>query len=67
VINEHALGPAHPARGSRYEPPVAQFRLACALWEGGGDRKRARAIAIAARVDIVDERAELEAWLAAHR
>jgi hypothetical protein len=62
------------------QPPVAEtrFMLARALWEGGGDKRRARALAEQARQDVLPEatrfggslRTGLDAideWLATHR
>jgi tetratricopeptide (TPR) repeat protein/predicted Ser/Thr protein kinase len=47
--------------------PSARFALAEALWDGGRDRERARALATAALPDAGRERADIEAWLAHHR
>ena len=51
----------------------AELGLAAALWDGGGDRARARAAAVAARDryaalgdDFAGQRDEAVAWLAAH-
>jgi tetratricopeptide (TPR) repeat protein len=43
-----------------------RFALARALWTTGGDRARARALAIAARENAGHERGEIDAWLAQH-
>jgi tetratricopeptide (TPR) repeat protein/predicted Ser/Thr protein kinase len=45
----------------------ARFALARALWNMGRDLPRARALALAARDQVVAERTELHAWLAEHR
>jgi tetratricopeptide (TPR) repeat protein len=44
-----------------------RFALARALWSTGGDRVRARSLAIAARENAGDQRAEVDAWLSKHR
>lgn len=45
----------------------ARFDLARALWDSGGDHKRARSLADLARTHPGDDsRAEIEAWRAAH-
>jgi tetratricopeptide (TPR) repeat protein len=45
----------------------ARFALACALWDSGRDRARARTLALAARDHLHgSELTELEAWLTMH-
>jgi tetratricopeptide (TPR) repeat protein len=46
---------------------LARFALARALWNTGRDRLRARALALAARDHVAEDRAEIEDWLAKHR
>jgi tetratricopeptide (TPR) repeat protein len=58
ILEKHGSDPALLAQG--------RFALARALWNTGGDRARARSLAIAARENAGDERAEVDAWLAQH-
>ena len=73
-VLERALATAE--RNQMGEDVVARirFRLARALWDGGGDRRRAHALATQARDALVRttgpgqaDRDDVEAWLAAHR
>jgi hypothetical protein len=46
---------------------LARFNLARALWDAGRDRRRAHALAVAARGNMPQtDRAELEGWLRQH-
>src|SRR5262249_45363656 len=78
-----ALGPLERAlavrtgregQGDPLDVAETQMRLARALWDAGRDRKRAHDLATRARdtfagggEDTKKERAEADAWLAAHR
>jgi serine/threonine protein kinase/tetratricopeptide (TPR) repeat protein len=53
----------HPADEPQYLAQ-ARFALAMALWDSGRARARARTLAVSARGQLVDDRAELESWLA---
>jgi tetratricopeptide (TPR) repeat protein len=59
VILEH-----HPGQPGYLSE--TQLTLAQALWDSGGDRRRARALAQAARPNA-DTPAEVDGWLATHR
>ncbi len=71
---EKALEIATSGDPSDWSAADARFALAQALWDSGGDRKRARELAAAARTgmatvsDATAQRdlAEIDAWIAAH-
>ena len=69
----------HTREVHQVEPPVkaeTQFALACALWDAGGDKRRAMTLANAARAtfrqftippDLAGIDGEIDAWLAKHK
>jgi tetratricopeptide (TPR) repeat protein len=69
---EHALALRTKFQGPADELAETQFLLAHALWDGGGDRRRARALATTARATFAKagrthDVADADAWLATHR
>ncbi|HEY5944037.1 MAG TPA: serine/threonine-protein kinase [Kofleriaceae bacterium] len=72
---ERALHLAESGEPSEWGVAEARFALAQALWASGGDRKRARTLAVSARAGMAVEHnavarkqlAEIDAWIARHR
>ena len=72
---EQALTIATTGDPSEWSAADARFALAEALWDSGGDRTRARALAAEARKGMTTvsdstaqrDLAEIDAWIAAHR
>ena len=69
---ERALAIREAAHARGEDLAAARFALARALWEAGGDRTRARGLALAAQAaaaqapGIEEARAEIATWLASH-
>jgi hypothetical protein len=73
ILLERALATANLEQMDPRDRGALRSSLARALWESGGDRSRARALARAAREDFAaagkrsaDDADKVAAWLAAH-